>query len=131
MLTFSGLFFTLELPFPLAGIDYKTRKAEIIGSGDELFSLTHLDDIGRYVTAVLKRPEETKNKMVRVAGDTQSAHSVLTMFQRKIGQKFKVSYQNAIVMKTLLKNAADHKKYNVYFANAIPCFTGDGVCPMF
>jgi nucleoside-diphosphate-sugar epimerase len=130
MLTFSGLFFTLELPFPLAGIDYKARKAEIVGTGDELFSLTHLDDIGRFVAAVLRRPEETKNKIIRVAGDTQSAHSILTLFQKKIGQKFKVSYQNALVMKALLKNAIDHKKYNVYFTNAIPCFTGDGVYPV-
>jgi uncharacterized protein YbjT (DUF2867 family) len=113
----------------LAGIDYKARKADIIGTGEELFSLTHLDDIGRYVAAVLKRPEETKNKVIRVAGDTQSAHSILTKFEKKIGRKFKVNYQNAVVMKALLKKAVDHKKYNVYFTNAIPCFTGDGVCP--
>ena len=119
----------MDLPFPIAGIDYKSRKADIIGTGEELFSLTHLDDIGRYVAAVLKRPEETKNKVIRVAGDTQSAHSILAKFQKKIGQKFKVNYQNAVVMRSLLKSAIDHKKYNVYFTNAIPCFTGDGVDP--
>jgi uncharacterized protein YbjT (DUF2867 family) len=129
MFNFSGLFFTLDLPFPLAGIDYKAGKADIIGTGEELFSLTHLDDIGRYVAAVLARPEETKNKVIRVAGDTQSAHSILSKFEKRIGKKFKVNYQNAVVMRALLKKAIDHKKYNVYFTNAIPCFTGDGVYP--
>jgi hypothetical protein len=126
---FSGLFFTLDLPFPLAGIDYKARKAHIIGTGDERFSLTHLDDIGLFIAAVLKRPEETKNKVIRVAGDTQSAHSILAKFEKKVGQKFKANYQSAIVTKALLKKAIDHKKYNIYFTNAIPCFTGDGVYP--
>jgi nucleoside-diphosphate-sugar epimerase len=127
----SGLFFTLDLPFPVAGIDHKAHKANIIGTGKELFSLTHLDDIGRFVAAILKKPEETENKVIRIAGDTQSADALVEKFEKKSGKKFKVKYQNAIVLAAALKQARhkDHKKYEFYFTNAIPLFTGDGVCP--
>jgi hypothetical protein len=127
LLTFSGLFFTLDLPFPVAGIDYKARTADIIGDGTALFSLTHLDDIGRFVAAVLKRPEETKNAVIRVAGDTQCANAMLEEFEKKIGTPFKVHHKSSVVVTALLKKALEHKKYDIYFSNAINLFTGDGV----
>jgi uncharacterized protein YbjT (DUF2867 family) len=94
-----------------------------------LFSLTHLDDIGRYVAAILKRPEETKNKIIRITGDTQSADALVEKFEKKIGKKFKVKYQSSVVLAATIKQARSkaHKKYGIYFANAIPLFTGDGV----
>jgi len=123
----TGLFFTLDLPFPVAGIDHKMRTAKIIGDGNALFSLTHLDDIGRYVTAILRRPEETKNRTIRIAGDTQTANALLGLFEKQSGKKFKVTHENAVVFAAMLKSALDHKKYGTYFANAIDLFTGDGV----
>lgn len=59
----------MDLPFPVAGVDYKARNAEIIGTREELFSITHLDDIGRFLVAILKNPEIIENEMVRIAGD--------------------------------------------------------------
>lgn len=127
LLIYQGLFFTLDLPFPVAGIDYKARTADIIGDGNAMFSVTHLDDIGRFVAAILKRPEETKNTIIRVAGDTQSANSMLEKFEKKLGTKFKVQHKSVVVETALLKKAVEHKKYDVYFSNAINLFTGDGV----
>jgi len=92
-----------------------------------MFSVTHLDDIGRFVAAILKRPEETKNTIIRVAGDTQSANSMLEKFEKKLGTKFKVQHKSVVVETALLKKAVEHKKYDVYFSNAINLFTGDGV----
>ena len=127
LLIYQGLFFTLDLPFPVAGIDYKARTADIIGDGNAMFSVTHLDDIGRFVAAILKRPEETKNTIIRVAGDTQSANSMLEKFEKKLSTKFKVQHKSVVVLTALLKKAVEHKKYDVYFSNAINLFTGDGV----
>ena len=121
------MFFGLDLPFPVAGIDYKAKKAEIIGTGKELFSLTHLDDIGRFVCACLKSPEVTKNTCIRIAGDTQSADALVQKLQKLAGGKFDVSYQDAVQLKQTLKKAIDDEDYGLYFSNAIPLFTGSGV----
>jgi len=121
----------LDLPFPVAGIDHKKSKATIIGNGNTLFSLTHLEDIGRYVAAILQRPAETKNRIIRVAGDTQCANALVQKFEKKTGRKFKVKYESEIVMNVLLKAAWEHKKYGVYFEKAIDVFAGDGVFQFF
>ena len=120
----------LDLPFPVAGVDYKARKADIIGTGEEPFSITHLDDIGRFLVAILKKPEETENTVIRIAGDTQTANALVKKFEKQTGEKFKVSYQDAHQLERELKQALDDKKYDVYFPNAIPMFTGLGVCPL-
>jgi len=111
----------------VAGIDNKTRQAKIIGDGNALFSLTHLEDIGRFVAAILRRPAETKNRVIRVAGDTQNANAILQKIEEKRGKKFKVTHENVVVLTATLKIALEHKKYGTYFANAIDLFTGDGV----
>jgi nucleoside-diphosphate-sugar epimerase len=121
------LFFGLDLPFPVAGVDYKARKADIIGTGEELFSITHLDDIGRFLVAILKKPDDTENTMIRIAGDTQTANALVKKFEKQTGTKFEVSYQDAHQLERELKQALDDKKYDVYFPNAIPMFTGLGV----
>jgi nucleoside-diphosphate-sugar epimerase len=126
-LVFTGLFFGLDLPFPLAGIDYKAKKADIIGSGNEKFSITHLNDIGRFLVAILQAPEETENRMIRVAGDLQTANNLLQKFETKVGEKFEVHYQSAEEVTQACKRAVDTKDYNYYFTNAIPLFIGTGV----
>src|SRR5438105_7396581 len=65
-----GLFFDNDLPYPVAGIQFKEHKAQIPGTGKELISVTDREDIGRYVAAILKHPDVTKNTIIRVAGDT-------------------------------------------------------------
>jgi len=115
------------LPFPLAGIDWKAKKADIIGTGDELFSVTHLDDIGRYLAAIFKRPEITENKQVRIIGDTTTANAVLAKFEKKVGQKFEVTRQDAQALHKKIHEALDKQDFGTYFANAIPSFTGLGV----
>lgn len=46
----------------LLGIDLAAKKATIVDSGDEPFSATNLDDIGKAVVSILKKSEETANK---------------------------------------------------------------------
>jgi len=126
-LVYTGLFFALDLPFPIAGIDWKAKKADIIGTGDDLFSVTHIDDIGRYLDAMFKRPEITENKQVRIVGDTSTANAMLEKFEKKVGEKFEVTRQDAQIVFKKLHRALDQRDYDTYFANAIPSFTGLGV----
>lgn len=46
----------------LLGIDLVAKKATIVDSGDEPFSATNLDPIGKAVASILKKPEDTANK---------------------------------------------------------------------
>lgn len=77
----------------------------------------------------MKRPEDTKNAIIRVAGDTTSANAIVEKFQKKLGAQFKVQHKNVVVLTALLKKALEHKRYDGYFSSAIPLFTGDGVLP--
>ena len=47
--------------------------------------------------------------------------------RKKIGAPFKVHHKSSVVVTALLKKALEHKKYDIYFSNAINLFTGDGV----
>lgn len=46
----------------LLGIDLSAKTANIVDSGDEPFSTTNLDLIGKAVVSILKNPEETANR---------------------------------------------------------------------
>ena len=124
---FTGLFFTLDLPYPFAGIDYKNRKGSVIGTGNELFSLTHLDDIGAFTAAVLKKPEETKNKVIRIAAENTTANDIIAKFESQTGEKFDITYRPAEKVEAEIAEALKSQNYGVYFANAIGLFTGTGV----
>ena len=93
--------------------------------------MSHLDDIGRFVAACLTTPEITKNACIRIAGDTQSANALVQKFEKGIGKKFEVTYQDADELTRTLKKALEEQDYGVYFTNAIPLFTGTGVCSEF
>src|SRR5271170_3123831 len=90
-----GLFFDNTLPYAVAGVNFKEAKATIPGTGKELFSITSREDIGRFIAAVLKHPDETKDRVVRVAGDTVTADDLVAAYEKKLGKKFDVTYRPA------------------------------------
>jgi len=126
-LTNQGLIFGLDLPFTVAGVNYKARRADIIGTGENDFSICHLDDVGRFLAAILKKPEATKNKVIRIAGDTLTANTLVEKFGKKIGEKFQVRYRPAEEVERIAKDGLASGDVGVYFDNAIPLFTGTGV----
>ena len=98
-------------------MNYKARRADIIGTGKELFSITRLE-----------APNRDEKKKIRIAGDTQSADALVKKFERKMGEKFNVTYQSTDNLERTLKQFIEDKKYNLYFlSNALPLFTGMGV----
>lgn len=54
------------LKYPQIGVDIVNRKARLIDSGEERFSAVVVRDIGIAVRGILRRPEETKNRMCHV-----------------------------------------------------------------
>ncbi|KAI1392809.1 NAD(P)-binding protein [Hypoxylon trugodes] len=76
--------------FPTMGFDLKQRSALIYDEGSETFTGTTLEGIGQAVVGVLKRPEETANRFVRVRSIQVSQNQLLEAFQRVTGQPWEV-----------------------------------------
>jgi nucleoside-diphosphate-sugar epimerase len=115
------------LPYPVAGINFKEHKASIPGTGEELFSITSRDDIGRFIAAVLKNPEETENRVVRIASQNITANELVKKYQEKLGTKFQVEYRPADEIDRVAQEGLKTGNLGAYFSNRIPLFTGTGV----
>jgi nucleoside-diphosphate-sugar epimerase len=121
------LFFDNTLPYPVAGINFKEHKANIPGTGKELFSLTSREDIGRFVAAILKQPDVTKDKVIRIAGDTVTANTLVEKYEKQLGKKFDVAYRPADEIDRVAQEGLKTGNLGAYFSNRIPLFTGTGV----
>lgn len=122
-----GLFFDNDLPYPVAGIQFKEAKAQIPGTGKELISVTDREDIGHYVAAILKHPDITKNTVIRVAGDTVTADDLVNKYEKQLGKKFEVSYRSADEIDQVAQEGLKSGNLGAYFGNRIPLFAGTGV----
>lgn len=116
------------MPYPVAGIQFKEHKAQIPGTGKELISVTDRDDIGRYVAAILKHPDVTKNTVIRVAGDTVTPDDLVKKYEKQLGKKFEVTYQAADEIDRIAQEGLKSGNLGAYFGNRIPLFTATGVC---
>ena len=125
-----GLFFDNDLPYPVAGIQFNAAKAEIPGTGKESFAVTDREDIGRYVAAVLKHPDITKNAVIRVAGDTVTADELVKKYEKQLGKKFDVSYRSADEIDRVAQEGLKSGNLGDYFGNRIPLFVATGVCSL-
>lgn len=122
-----GLFFDSTLPYLVVGINFKEDKAVIPGTGKELLSLTAREDIGCYVAAILKRPDIIENKIVGVAGDTQSADSLVGKYEKHLGTKFDVTYRSAEELDRIAQGLKS-SNIGVYFSNRMPPFLRELGC---
>ena len=111
----------------MAGINVKEHKADIPGTGKELFSLTSREDIGRFVAAILKHPDVTKNAVIRIAGDTVNADTLIEKYEKKLGKKFDVTYRDTDEIDRVAQQGLKTGDLGAYFSNRIPFFTGTGV----
>jgi hypothetical protein len=73
------------------GFDITRREAVIYDSGTEQFSGTTLEGIGQAVVGVLKHPEETRNRTVKVMSIKTCQNELLEAFEAVTGQKWTVS----------------------------------------
>ncbi|KAG5745424.1 hypothetical protein H9Q69_012340 [Fusarium xylarioides] len=88
----NGLFLDSGLKSDRGFINIKDRKIRITDSGNEPYSTTSLAFIGEAVVAILKKPEETKNKYLNIAGVTTTQNEVLKIVEQVTGDKFEVSH---------------------------------------
>ncbi|KAK4634700.1 hypothetical protein CLAFUW4_00179 [Fulvia fulva] len=73
------------MKFPLMGFDATNRKAIIYDEGTEPFTGTTLEGIGQAVIGVLKHPDETANRFVKVLSIKTSQNQLLNAFEKTGG----------------------------------------------
>ncbi|KAJ3548192.1 hypothetical protein NM208_g1122 [Fusarium decemcellulare] len=101
----TGLFFELPLKSGGAFVDVKNRKFTLVDSGNEPYSTSPLAFIGDAVAAILKKPKETANQYLNVAGILTTQNELLKAVEEVTGNKFEVSH----VTGAELEKIADEK----------------------
>lgn len=81
--------------FPLMGFDVARCSASIYDSGTEKFTATTLAGIGQSVVGVLRHPDETANRFVKVLSIITNQTELLEAFQRVTGRQWPVQHASA------------------------------------
>jgi len=72
------------------GINFYERTFHAIGDGKKLNTWTSLPDVGKYVAAILTRPDLTRNADIRVSSFTSDYISIIELLEKETGEKFKI-----------------------------------------
>ncbi|KAH6880653.1 hypothetical protein B0T10DRAFT_531693 [Thelonectria olida] len=75
----TGLWFDWGLENLSLGFDKKHRTAEIADSGNEKFQVTNLSFIAKVIAKVLRNPNETANRYIRIASFNISQNEILAL----------------------------------------------------
>lgn len=74
----------LELSY---GVDVKKRKMDIFDGGEVKLTITPRDVVAKGIVGVLRRPEETANRVVRVHGRAVTQIQLLAICRRVVGEE--------------------------------------------
>lgn len=88
----NGHFFDWGLRESFLHFDLGSRRAEIVDDGNTRSSQATLAQIARATVAVLRRPEETRNRMLFIQSFCVSQNEVLRSLERATGAKWDVEY---------------------------------------
>ncbi|SPJ87039.1 related to 2`-hydroxyisoflavone reductase [Fusarium torulosum] len=86
----NGLFLDAGLRNERGFVNIKERKFRLVDSGNEPYSTSTLAFIGDAVAAILKKPDETANKYLNIAGVTTTQNEVLQIVEKLTGDKFEI-----------------------------------------
>jgi NmrA-like family len=75
------------------GINFQNRTFHRIGNGEKLCTFTSLPDVGKYVVAILKRPELSKNADIMVSSYDCNYLSIIELLEKELGEKFTIIEQ--------------------------------------
>ncbi|KAI1207153.1 NAD(P)-binding protein [Annulohypoxylon truncatum] len=74
------------------GYDVKSKRAVIVGSGDEKVGLTTMPDVGKLVVAALRHPDASMGKVLKVQSLVTTPNAILEEFERQTGTKWTVDH---------------------------------------
>lgn len=88
----NGLFLDWSIRSGRSFVNLKDHKGTIVDSGNEPYSTSTLGFIGQAVAAVLKKPDDTANKYLDIAGVVTTQNEVLRVAEKVTGAKFEISH---------------------------------------
>lgn len=68
------------------GVDLEKKTMEIFDGGEGVLTVTPMEFVARGVVAVLKKPEKTANRVVRLQGAAVTPNKLLEIFQKVAGR---------------------------------------------
>ncbi|OTB00965.1 hypothetical protein M426DRAFT_323854 [Hypoxylon sp. CI-4A] len=74
------------------GYDIKSKRAVVIGSGDDKVGFTSMPDVGKLVVAALRHPETSKGKVLKVQSYVTTPNAIVAEFERQTGSKWTVEH---------------------------------------
>ncbi|KAL2842002.1 hypothetical protein BJX68DRAFT_270942 [Aspergillus pseudodeflectus] len=72
----------LKVGFPISP---REKRADLHDGGNQVYSTTTLGTVGRTVVSILNKPEETKNRVLRVAEASITLNELLAIAQEVVG----------------------------------------------
>ncbi|KAM0280821.1 hypothetical protein ACHAQH_003851 [Verticillium albo-atrum] len=91
---YSDMYFNLSEKFPeVGGFDAGKKKAVLIEAGEGKIGFTTMPDVGKAVVAVLRHPEASFGKSIKVQSFVVTPKQILAEFEKQTGgEKWEVSY---------------------------------------
>ncbi|KAK9791307.1 hypothetical protein SCARD494_07849 [Seiridium cardinale] len=104
----TGSFLDWSLDVGTYGINKTNKTATIYDSGNARFQVSNLPFIAKAITAILSRPEKTKNQYLSVASGYISQNEILRIAEQETGENWKIERVNTADL-TAAGNAALEK----------------------
>ncbi|EMR64045.1 hypothetical protein MGN70_007204 [Eutypa lata] len=74
------------------GFDWSSKKAVVVGSGNEKVGFTSMPDVGKFVAAALRHPEVSQGKALKVQSFVVSPNAILNEFEKQTGTTWTVEH---------------------------------------
>ncbi|KAI0383388.1 NAD(P)-binding protein [Hypomontagnella monticulosa] len=93
----TGPYIDMYLPiFPGAeeagGFDVKSKRAVVVGSGDDKVGFTSMPDVGKLVVAALRHPEVSLGRVLKVQSFVTTPNAIVGEFEKQTGTKWSVDH---------------------------------------
>ncbi|KAI9893125.1 MAG: hypothetical protein M1814_000673 [Vezdaea aestivalis] len=108
----TGPFFDWGLRIGFLGLDLEKKTATLYDGGDNEVAMTVLSDIGRACVGVLRKPDETKNKMLYVGSVSITQNQLLASVEKITGDKY--TSETVSALKSREEGASQLAQGNVF-----------------
>lgn len=102
---YSDLFIAPNKDPRVGSFDPKSKKATLLGTGEEQVSFTTMRDVGRLLVAALKTPPDSLERILKVNSFTSTGKETAAEFEKQTGAKWHISYTPLDELKRLEEQA--------------------------
>ncbi|KAI1767140.1 NAD(P)-binding protein [Hypoxylon sp. FL1150] len=74
------------------GYDLESKRAVVVGSGDDKIGFTSMPDVGKLVVAALRHPKASLGKVLKVQSFVTTPNAIVEEFEKQTGAKWTVDH---------------------------------------